>query len=78
MGGHEVMIQKLMQNKEFRAFVSNPKVQELFKDPEFQAIAKTKDFSKIMTHPKLMSLMRDPELALLMTKLNPKDFLGMR
>ncbi len=69
-------MQKLMQNEDFRAFVSHPKVQELFKDPDFQVIAKTKDFSKIMTHPKLMSLMRDPELGALMTKLNPKDFLG--
>jgi hypothetical protein len=69
MAGQFGMMQKLMQDENFKAFISHPKVQELFKDPEFKEIAKTREFSKIAGHPKFAALMRDPELAQLMAKL---------
>ena len=68
-------LQKMMQNENFKTFISHPKIKELFQDPEFQALAKTRDFMKIMTHPKFALLLRDPEIAALVAKLNPKDFL---
>ena len=70
------LMQKLMQNEDFKKFIAHPKVQELFKDPEFKEVAKTKDFSKIVASPKFAQLMRDPELAALMARLNPKEILG--
>ena len=73
--GQFQMMQRLMQDENFKTFISHPKVQEVFKDPEFKEIAKTRDFSKILSHPKFAELMRDPELAGLLAKLNPKDFL---
>lgn len=69
------VMQKLMQNEDFKNFISHPKVQELFKDPEFKEVAQTRDFSKIMRHPKFSLLMRDPQVSSLMSKLNPKEFL---
>jgi hypothetical protein len=68
-------MQRLMKDENFRAFMAHPRVQEVFRDPEFQAILKTKDPGKIMAHPKLAGLMRDPELVALMSKLNPQNFL---
>lgn len=68
------MMQKLMQDENFRAFISHPKVREVFMDPEFQTIMKSKDAQKMMTHPKFSSLMRDPEVAQLIAKLNPGTF----
>ncbi len=76
MMGQFQQMQKLMQNENFKAFISNPKVQDLFRDEDFKTVAKTRDFSKIATHPKFAALMKDPELAALMAKLNPKDLLG--
>lgn len=70
------MVQKMMQDENFKAFISNPKVQDLFKDPEFKVIAKTKDFSKIVAHPKFAALMKDPELAQVMAKIDPKKFMA--
>ncbi len=67
------MMQKLMQNPDFRAFISHPKVQELFKDDEFKEVAKSRDMMQITTHPKFMALMKDPELAALMAKIDPKN-----
>ena len=70
MMGNFQMMQKLMQDENFKAFISHPKVRELFKDEEFKEVAKTKDFSKILSHPKFAALMQDPELASLMAKIN--------
>jgi len=70
------MMQKMMQDENFRNFVSHPKVQGLFKDPEFKEVAKTRDFSKIAAYPKFAALMQDPEVAPLMAKINAKDFLS--
>jgi F0F1-type ATP synthase delta subunit len=68
------MMQKLMKDENFKAFMSHPKVQELFKDPGFQAILKTKDQAKIMGHPKLNAMIRDSEVAQMMSKLDPGVF----
>lgn len=70
------MMQRLMKDENFKAFISHPKVQELFKDPEFKDVAKSQDFNRIVSHPKFAALMRDPEVAPLMAKLNPQSFLG--
>jgi hypothetical protein len=67
------VIQKLMQDENFKAFVSHPRVQDLFQDPEFKEVAQTRDFSKIMMHPKFSTLMRDPEIAPLLAKLDLKN-----
>ena len=68
------LMQRLMKDENFKAFMSHPKVQEVFRDPEFQEILKTKDQAKIMTYPKLLSLMQDPQIASLMSKLDPGVF----
>jgi len=69
------MMQKLMVDENFKAFISHPKVQEIFKDSEFKEIAKSQDFSKILSNPKFAALMRDPELAALMAKINPQKLM---
>ncbi len=70
------MMQRMMKDENFRAFVSHPKVQELFRDPEFKEVAKSRDFAKISSHPKFMALGRDPEVAALMLRIDPKSFLS--
>ena len=69
------LMQGLMKDENFKAFMAHPKVQEVFRDPDFQAILKTQDPGKIMSHPKLMTLMQDREVATLMSKLDPNIFL---
>ncbi|MCG3176160.1 MAG: hypothetical protein MOGMAGMI_01101 [Candidatus Omnitrophica bacterium] len=69
------MMQRLMKDENFRAFVSHPKVQELFKDPTFKEVAKTQDFMKIAAHPKFAAVLRDPEVAALMAKINPQQLM---
>ncbi len=66
------LMQRLMKDEHFKAFISHPKVQALFKDPEFQELIKKQDMGKLQGHPKLMALMRDPEVAPLMAKMDPK------
>ena len=66
------MMQKLMQNPDFKAFIAHPKTQELFKDPEFKDVAKTRDFAVILANPSFASLMRDPEIAALVSRLDLK------
>ncbi len=70
------MIQKLMKDENFKAFISHPKVQELFKDPEFKEVTKSKDMMKIVQHPKFMALAQDPVVAQLMSKINPQNILA--
>ena len=67
---------RLMKDENFRALISNPKVQEVFRDPEFQNIVKEKDFSKMTMHPKFAKLMEDPEVRTLVSKLNPESFMN--
>ncbi len=74
MAAQMQMMQKLMKDDNFRAFVSHPKIQELLKDPEFKDIAKSRDFTQIATHPKFATLMKDPELSSLLMKINPSQF----
>lgn len=76
MMGQFQMMQKLMKDENFKTFIAHPKVQELFKDPEFKEVAKTRDFGKILASSKFMGLMRDPELAALMMKINPRQLMG--
>ena len=75
MMGQFQMMQKLMADENFKAFISHPKVQAVFKDSEFKEVAKSQDFSKILSNPKFATLMRDPELANLMAKINPQKFM---
>lgn len=76
MASQIAMVTKMMKNENFRALMSHPKVQEVFKDPEFQEIAKGQDGMKMMNHPKMLALMNDPEVRVLFTKLKPEDFAG--
>ena len=68
------MMQKLMKDENFKAFIGHPKVQTLLRDPEFQELIKKQDFMKLGTHPKLAAMMNDPEVKPLMAKLNPGMF----
>ena len=63
MMGQMQMMQQLMKDENFKAFISHPKTQELFRDPEFKEVAQSRDFARITAHPKFMELARDPELA---------------
>ena len=69
------MMQKLMKDPNFRAFIGHPKVQEVFKDPEIQAAIQAKNMAKVMAHPKMTALSSDPELREIMSKLNPQSLL---
>ena len=69
------LMQKMMQDEDFKAFIAHPKIQALFQDPAFKDLAKTRDFSKIAADPKFAALMMDPEVARLVAKLNPKRFM---
>ena len=72
------LMQKLMKDEHFKAFISHPKVQELFKDPEFQELIKKQDMAKLQSHPKLMAMLNDPDVRPLMAKIDPKAlFEGM-
>ena len=75
MMGQMKMMQELMRDENFKAFIAHPKVQELFRDPEFKDVAKSRDFSKIAAHPKFMQLARDPELSRLLLKIDPQRFM---
>ena len=69
------MMQRLMQDENFKAFISHPKVQELFKDPTFKEVDKSQDFTRIAAHPRFAAVLRDPEVAALMAKINPQQLL---
>ena len=75
MMGQFQMMQRLMQDENFKTFIAHPKVQEVFKDVEFKEVAKEKDFSRILSHPKFVELMKDPELSALLFKINPAQYL---
>ena len=75
MMGQMKMMQELMRDENFKTFISHPRVQELFRDPEFKVVAASRDFSKIAAHPKFMELARDPELSQLLLKIDPKRFI---
>ena len=75
MMGQMQMMQKMMKDENFKAFISHPKVQQLFRDVEFKEVAKSRDFSRIATHPKFIALSKDPELSTLLAKINPQSFM---
>ncbi len=62
------MAQQLMKDKNFMAFISHPKVQELLRDPEFQEAVKKQDQSRLLSNPRFAALQQDPELAGLLKK----------
>ena len=64
------LMQRLMKDEPFRAFINHPKVQHAFKDPEFQQIIQAKDMTKLSSSPKLAELMRDPEVSSLFAKVD--------
>ena len=68
------LMQHLMKDENFKAFISHPKIQAIFQDPEFQDLLKTQDFQKIMDHPKFSGLKNDRELVQLISRLNLSDF----
>ncbi|GEM_PF-605313 len=74
MMGQFQVVQKLMGDENFRTFIAHPKVQEVFRDPEFKEIASQKNFTKILSHPKFAVLMKDPEVASLMARIDLKKF----
>lgn len=67
------MMQKLMKDENFKAFIMHPKIQELLKDPEFQELMKSQDMGKMMNHPKFTAFREDAELASLASRLNLKN-----
>lgn len=75
MGAQLQMMQKMMSDPDFRAFISHPKVQAVFQDPEFKETAKSRDFATILGNPKFAALMKDPEVAALAAKIDPKKFM---
>lgn len=68
------LLQRLMKDDNVKSLLSHPKVQTLFKDPEFQALIKSQDMAKLASHPRLSSLMRDPEIAPLLAKVDLRQF----
>ena len=68
------MMQELMKDENFRALMSNPKVREVFMDPEFQKLVKENNLSKVITHPKFSIIMSDPDIMQRMSKLNLRKF----
>ena len=45
------MMQQVMQDEHFKAFISHPKVQAVLTDPEFQTLIKQQNWVKLGTHP---------------------------
>ena len=70
------MMQKLMKDENFKAFISHPKMQELIKDPDFMALMKKQDMPALQKHPKFGSVMRDPEILELIRKIDFKTLMA--
>lgn len=69
------MFQKMMmmmKDENFRAFISHPKVREMFQDPEMKKSLEAQKFSDLLSNPKFAEMMRDPEVMALMSKLDLK------
>ena len=69
-------VQKLMKDENFKAFVSHPKVQTLFADPEFRKALQSQNPQTILNHPKMAALKDDPEIRALISKLDFKNLMG--
>jgi hypothetical protein len=74
MGQFQAM-QHLMKDANFKTLLSNPRVQELFKDEKFIQCVQAQDTVGLMAHPKLLTLLQDPELAALMRKVDFQKFM---
>lgn len=70
------MVNKLMRDENFKAFISHPKIQTIFSDPEFQKSLQTKNPDLMMNHPKLAPLRNDPEIAALLAKVDFQKLIG--
>ena len=70
------LVQKLMKDENFKAFLSHPKIQAAMMDPTFQESLKTQDPAQILNHPKLASLKNDPEVVTLLSKLDFKKLMN--
>lgn len=64
------LMQKLMKDENFKAFISHPKMQELIRDPEFMELMKKQDMPALQKHPKFGTTMRDPEILALIRKID--------
>ena len=74
MKGMMGSIQRMLQDENFRKLMSNPKIQALLMDPEFQQVVQSKDYAKMVSHPKFSHLMQDPEIKEAFSKMNPESF----
>jgi len=63
---------KLVQDKDFRKFLSDPRVQELMKDEGFKQAVQNKDFSDLQSNQSFMELMKDPEIRSCIEKFGKK------
>ena len=70
MAEQMAMMQKLMKDENFRAFISNPKVQEMMRDPDFQDAVKKQDGARLMANPRFAALKSDPELSELLSRVD--------
>lgn len=70
------MVQKLMKDENFKAFISHPKMQELIKDPEFMELMKKQNMPALQKHPKFGTVMRDPEMLELIRKIDFKKLMA--
>lgn len=71
------LMQEMMKDENFRAFMNHSKVQDLFKDSEFQAALKSQDPKRIASHPKMMALQKDQELAAILKRMDPEKMKGL-
>jgi hypothetical protein len=55
-------IKQIKESKAYEDILSDPKVQDLFKDEETRRQVQERDISKLMANPKIYSLLKDPEL----------------
>ncbi len=70
------MMQKLMKDDNFKAFISHPKMQELIKDPEFMQLMKKQDMPALQKHARFGAIMRDPEILGLIQKIDFKKLMS--
>ncbi|MFA6600829.1 MAG: hypothetical protein WC352_09295 [Candidatus Omnitrophota bacterium] len=64
------LMHQLMKDENFKKLMGHPRVQELFRDPEFLKALQTKDAANLMSHPGLAKLQEDPELREMIGKLD--------
>jgi hypothetical protein len=70
------MMQKLMKDDNFKAFISHPKMQELIKDPEFMQLMKKQDMPALQKHARFGAVMKDPEILSLIQKIDFKKLMA--